>query len=279
MDQLLKLLYKYRTFFTFLALEVLCIWLIVSNNNHQKTVFLNSATGAIGTIKESINEVSRYFSLAKSNRELAAENERLRVQLLNSTQVPDRGVPFDTDPDTTDMVQYRLRRAEVIDNSISLTNNFFMINRGSRQGIRPGMGVITATGIAGKVRSVSKHYARVVSLLNIRNMTSARHLPSQRMGTVQWDGADPDKARLLYITREVKVQPGDTVITSGFNAIYPKGLMIGVVSAVAPDPNQRDLKIEVNLSVDFGTLEYVYVIENRHLIEKDSLIKNDPLNF
>lgn len=279
MDQLLKFLYKYRTFFTFLALEAFCIWLIVSNNNHQKTVFLNSATEAIGTINESINEVSHYFSLAQSNRELAAENERLRVQLLNSTRVPNRVVPFDTDPDATDTVQYRLRRAEVIDNSISLTNNLFMINRGSREGIRPGMGVITPTGIVGKVRSVSKRYARVVSLLNIRNMTSARHLPSQRMGTVQWDGADPDKAQLLYITREVKVQPGDTVITSGFNAIYPKGLMIGVVSAVAPDPNQRDLKIEVNLSVNFGTLEYVYVIENRHLVEKDSLIKNDPLNF
>ena len=279
MNQLLKFLYKYRTFFTFLALEAFCIWLIVSNNNHQKTIFLNSATGAIGTINESINEVSHYFSLVESNRELAAENQRLRTQLLNNPRFADSTTAFDTGSEATDTVQYRLRRAEVIDNSISLTNNLFMINRGSREGIRPGMGVITPAGIAGKVRSVSKHYAQVVSLLNIRNMTSARHLPSQRMGTVQWDGTDPDKAGLLYITREVKVQPGDTVITSGFNAIYPKGLMIGIVSAVVPDPNRRDLKIEVNLSVDFGTLKYVYVIEDRHLIEKDSLIKNDPLNF
>jgi len=279
MGQLLAFLYKYRAFFTFLILEVFCIWLIVSNNNYQKTVFINSASGLIGSVNESANEVSDYFSLARVNRELAEENERLRAQLLNLPESLDSLVQLDIDPDTTDTVQYYLRAAEVIDNSTSLVNNMFMINKGRGDGIEEGMGVITSRGVAGKVRSVGKRYARVVSLLNTRNPISARHLPSQRMGTIQWDGTDPKRARLLYVTREVDVAPGDTIITSGFNAVYPKALMIGIVSAVAPDANQRDLEIQVDLSVDFNALEYVYVIENKYIIEKDSLVENDPLEF
>lgn len=279
MSQLLAFLYKFRAFFTFLILEVFCIWLIVSNNNYQKTVFINSAAGLVGTVNESANEISDYFSLAKVNRELAEENERLRAQLLNMPESLDSLAQFDIDPDTTDSVQYILRAAEVIDNSIGLTSNTFMINKGSRDGIEPGMGVITSRGIAGKVRATGKRFSRVVSVLNTRNPISARHLPSQRMGTVQWDGVDPSKAKLLFITREIEVQPGDTIITSGFNAIYPKALMIGLVTNVKPDPNQRDLDIEVQLSVDFAALEYVYVIENQYIVEKDSLIESDPLNF
>lgn len=279
MGQLLNFLYKYRAFFAFLVLEAVCFWLIIANNNYQKTVFVNSASGLIGTINESSNEISDYFSLARVNRELAEENERLRALLLNQGSMPDSLLYFDIDPDTTDSVQYILKTAEVIDNSTSLANNMFMINKGSRDGIQPNMGVITSRGVAGKIRSVGKRYSRAVSMLNTRNPTSARHKRSNRQGTVQWDGVNPSKAKLLYITREVDVQVGDTVVTSGFNAIFPKDLMIGIVSRVQPDANQRDLDILVDLSVDFGALEHVYVIENQYKQEKDSLVENDPLNF
>ena len=63
------------------------------------------------------------------------------------------------------------------------------------------------------------------------------------------------------------------------NEFNGKGLMIGIVSEVKPDPNQRDLDIKLKLSVDFRALEYVYVIENQYIVEKDSLIENDPLSF
>ena len=276
MGQLLAFLYKFRAFFTFLVLEVFCIWLIISNNDYQKTVFINSASEVIGTINESSNEISDYFALSKVNRELAEENQRLRSALINRGMMPDS--LFDIDPDTTDSIQYIFRQAEVIDNSTRLANNMFMIDKGSDDGIAPNMGVITSRGVVGKIRSVSGRYARAVSLLNTRNPVSARHKASNRFGTVQWDGADARKAKFLYITREVPIAPGDSIFTSGFNAIFPKGLLIGIVSEVKPDPNQRDLDIDIELSVDFGALEYVYVIENQLKPERDSLEVNDPLN-
>jgi rod shape-determining protein MreC len=280
MGQLLAFLYKFRAYFTFLVLEVLCIWLIVSNNNYQKTVFINTASGVVGSITESSDDITDYFELRRVNEELAEENKRLRTLLLNSrtTEALDSLMTFDIDPDTTDSIQYFLNTAEVIDNSIANTQNMFLINKGSNDGIMPDMGVINSRGVVGKIRSVSASYASAVSLLNIRNAVSATHKKSNRFGTIQWDGVNPRKTKMLNIPKDVNIEPGDTIVTSAFNAVFPRDILIGVVSDVKPDPNQRDWDIEVVLTVDFGALEHVYIIENRFRQEKDSLIQSDPLN-
>ena len=274
MGQLFTFLYKYRAFFLFVVLEVLCILLIVRNNNYQRAAYFNAASGFVGNINERANNVSDYFTLKKVNRELADENARLRQLLLGGiNQSLDSLEVFDIDTDTLDSIQYRLISAEIVDNSIRQSRNFFKVNKGSKDGIKPGMGVINQRGVVGKIRTVSDHYSSGISLLNAQNQVSAKHKNTGRLATVQWDGdgRDPKMAKLLYITRELNVQVGDTVLTSSFNAVYPKDIMIGTVASVKPDPNNRNLEIEILLSVDFGTLSYVYIIENIYKEEQDSL--------
>ncbi|WP_339609742.1 rod shape-determining protein MreC [uncultured Roseivirga sp.] len=282
MGQLFAFLYKYRAFFTFLTLELLCIWMIVRNNNYQRAAYFSAASGFVGNINERTNNISDYFSLNKVNRELAEENARLRELLIEATKISlDSLGVFEIDADTTDSIQYQLIAAEIVDNSIRQSHNFFRINKGGKDGIKPGMGVINQKGVVGKIRAVSKNYATGISLLNSQNQVSAKHKNSNRYATVQWDGdgRDPRIAKLLYVTREVDINVGDTILTSSFNAVYPKDIMIGTVASVKPDQNQRDLEIDIALSVDFGSLAYVYVIKNLLIPEEDSLFQNDPIDF
>jgi len=282
MGQLFAFLYKYRAFFTFLTLELLCIWMIVRNNNYQRAAYFSAASGFVGNINERTNNISDYFSLNKVNRELAEENARLRELLIEATKISlDSLGVFEIDADTTDSIQYQLIAAEIVDNSIRQSHNFFRINKGGKDGIKPGMGVINQKGVVGKIRAVSKNYATGISLLNSQNQVSAKHKNSNRYATVQWDGdgRDPRVAKLLYVTREVDINVGDTILTSSFNAVYPKDIMIGTVASVKPDQNQRDLEIDIALSVDFGSLAYVYVIKNLLIPEEDSLFQNDPIDF
>lgn len=262
-----------------MVLEVLCIWLIVSNNNYQKTVFINTASGLVGSVTESSDEISDYLELNRVNKELAEENQQLRDLLLNNQISLDSLEQIEVDADTTDSIEYVLRTAEVIDNSTANSRNYFIINKGSDDGIAPNMGVINSNGVVGKIRSVSDRFSTAISVLNIRNSISAKHKISNRFGTVQWDGISPKKSKFLFITRDVNIQVGDTIVSSGFNTIFPKDLLIGTVSKVTPDSNQRDWDIEINLTVDFGALEHVYIIENRFKQEKDSLIQSDPLDI
>lgn len=282
MGQLLAFLYKYRAFFTFLILELLCVWLIVANNNYQRATYFKVASGFVGSINQTTDNIEDFFSLRRVNEELAAENAMLRQLLLKQPAIAvDSLQTFEIKTDSTDTIEYELRMAEIIDNSVRQSNNFFMIDKGRQDGIKPGMGVINQNGVVGKIVWSSKRFSSGISVLNSRNQISAEHKNSGRFGTIQWDGdsRNAKQAKLLYITRDVNVQIGDTIWTSGFNAVYPKYLMIGTVASVTPDSNQRDLDIAVNLSVDFGKLAYVYVIENVYRQEIDSLSQINPLDF
>lgn len=280
MGQLLAFLVKYRAFFTFLFLELVCIWLIVSNNDYQRSAYINSSSNIIGSINETSDNIGDYFGLRRVNRELAEENAKLRAQLLMNSQTPlDSLSHFSIEADSADTMQYLLTSAEVESNSIRNANNFFMINKGSDHGIKPEMGVINTFGVVGKIRSVSKNYSSGISLLNTRNSFSAKHQSSGRNGTIQWDGRDPKVAQLLYITPDVIVQVGDTIVTSSYNAIFPKNMMIGTIKNSTIDANNAYLNIDITLSVDFGRLSYVYVIENIRKPEQDSLSQSNTENF
>ncbi len=280
MGQLLSFLYRFRAFFTFLLLEVICIWLIVRNNDYQRSSFTNATANTVGSINETTGNVSEYFSLKKVNKDLAEENARLRSLLLSNKSRPTDSLGrVLISSDSTDSVTFELIAAEVVRNSIRNTNNFFMINKGANDGLKEGMGVINTFGVVGKIRAVSSNFAQGISLLNTKNPISAKHKASGRMGTVSWDGINPKKARLLYLTTEVQVEVGDSIVTSSFNSIFPKEVMIGTVISSTPDKNNTYLNVELNLSVDFGGLSYVYVIKNNDKPEQDSLINSNPQLF
>jgi rod shape-determining protein MreC len=280
MRQLLEFLFKYRAFFIFVILQALCVWMIVANNNYQRAVYLNTTSQFTGSIIEKIDNVSDFINLKKVNENLAEENSRLKAQILNQKIVPiDTSAQFSIPSDSLDSVQYLVISAEVIDNSIRNTSNFITINKGRKDGILPGMGVVNENGVVGKVRSISKNRAQIISVLNKNNQISATLKRTNRLGSIQWDGLDPRVAKLLYIPVDVEVQVGDSIVTSSFNSIFPKHEMIGFVKSAKPDQHNRDYEIEISLSVDFGVLNYVYVIENRLKLETDSLEESNPLDF
>ena len=281
MGQLLSFLYRFRAFFTFLLLEIFCIWLIVRHNDYQRSSFTKTAAGVVGSINQTTGNISEYFSLRRVNEELAEENARLRSLLLAGGALPTDSISdqviFETD--STDSLTFELITAEVIRNDIRNTNNFFMVNKGSKDGLEPGMGVINTFGVVGKIRHVSKNFAEGISLLNTRNPISAKHKITGRMGTVSWEGVNPQRARVLYLTPDIEIRKGDTIVTSGYNPIFPKEIMIGTVLSSEPDKNNTYLNVIIELSVDYGSLSYVYVIKNNDQPEQDSLINANQQLF
>ena len=196
------------------------------------------------------------------NAELAEENARLR-ELLQTN----RTLAFDSlttwQIEENDSVRFIFEPAEVVQNNFRNTNNFFVINKGRRDSISEGMGVVNSFGVVGKIRAVSEEFAQGISLLNTRNPISIEHNPSGRAGTLVWDGRNAKYAEVLYITPDVDVQVGDTLTTSSYNSVFPRDIMVGQVSEISTDANRTYLMIRAQLSVDFAKLSYVYVISNQ----------------
>jgi len=270
MERLLNFVYAYRALFTFLALEFFCAWLIVENNQYQSTKFFNSSNRISARIISFSSTVREYLSLRDINTDLAGENADLRKKLEQRNQSL---YSFDVrelrDPAIINRFDYV--SAKVVNNSTGFTKNFITINKGTDAGIKPGMAVISAKGAVGKVKSVSKHYSVLISLLNIDEQVSSVIKSLGYFGTSQWDGVDPRQVELLYIPRHVKLHTGDTVVTSGYNAVFPEGVLVGVIKEVNLKEETPFYDIKVELAQDFGNLTFVEVIKSTLKQEKDSL--------
>ncbi len=233
----------------------------------QRDKYFSSANALTASVDEKIDQMTQYFFLPSINRSLAEENALLRRQ-LGYNFMPNLVVK-DLKIDTISIQQYDYMFAKVINNTTSRHKNYLTLNRGSIHGVEKNMAVIAPQGVVGIVDEVRKHYCTVVSLLNTNYRVSAKFSKSNYFGSCYWEGGDPHHAQLGEIPYHVKVSKGDSIVTSGYSAIYPAGIPIGTVAdfKVSQEDNFHD--ITLNLAVDFNNIDYVYIISN--LLRKEQL--------
>ncbi len=264
MQRLLNFILSNRAFFTFLALELLCVWLIINNNSFQGARFFNSSNAVAARMLNVSQNVNNYLHLKIVNEELANENTRLR-QLLEGE--PD-SIPKS---DSTVTKRFEYVNAKVVNNSVNLFRNFITINKGSKANIAAGMAVLNSNKAVGKVKAVSSNFAVIISLLNLDENVSAMISRTGNFGTVRWDGLDPRYTSLHYIPRHVIPLPGDSVVTSGLNAIFPDKVLVGIVSTAHLNPDALFWNIKVELAQDFTKLQHVQVVRSLLKPEMDSI--------
>lgn len=270
MQQLILLIYRFRATLIFILFELLCVYLIIENNAYQGASFINSSNVVAANILKISNNVGDYFSLQNVNEQLAEENAALRAQLQQGNVTVVFGDSLITE-DTLRSIDYSFTMAEVISNSIRRMTNYITINKGTADGIERGMGVIGPEGVVGNVKAVSRNYAVVNSLLHTNMQISAKVQRTQDLGTVTWEGIDFTKASLRYIPRHVELLVGDTIVTSGFNTVFPPDILIGVIDNIEEREEEQFYEVDIDLAVDFNELGYVYIIRNEMKQEIDSL--------
>lgn len=275
MLRILQFLYSLRSFLLFVLLEVLAIALIVSNNSPQGAAFFNSSNALTGSVLKTRSDVVDFFSLAEDNEALLSQNAGLLEQLKTMNAIPDS---MTIELDSAMENQFNFRGARIISNSLRFSENHITLNKGSKNGVKPGMGVFNEQGVIGRVKAVSENYSVAFSLLNTQLTISSKIKTNDSFGSIKWDGKDSKKTKLLYVPRHVTASPGDTVVTTGYSAVFPEGIIVGVIESVdqGEDPNYLD--IVINLSVDFSKAHYVYLVENNQLEELDSLNKQSAID-
>ena len=123
------------------------------------------------------------------------------------------------------------------------------------------MAVIGEEGIVGIVLESSPNFATVLPIINPDFRLSAKIRKNNFSGILLWDGSSSRQAVLNEIPYHVDVQVGDTIITSGFSAIFPEGLHVGTVSEFTLQEGNF-YNIRIDLGTDFSTLFHVNVINN-----------------
>lgn len=268
---------RYNAFFFFIIFFSVGIILTIKNNSYQRSVTFNSANEVVGSAYERLNILKRYLNLGDVNDSLAAENAKLKTQLIAIQNIDSSQTQVIND--TVFQQKYTLVTAKVIKNSINQTNNFITINRGSNDGIAKDMAVISPLrGVIGFVLDVSPHFATIRSLLNKDTFISVSLKRTNTFGSLVWGDGNSD-FRVAYvkeIPNHLKVKVGDTIVTSGYSKGFPKGIEVGRISKTQVVTGDNFMTLQVTLFNDFSTLQYVYVVKDKFAQEQQTLENTIP---
>ena len=208
----------------------------------------NSYVGLRRTNQENAELRTSLDRLKLRNAELegrAAEADRLAA-LLNFRQSHD---------------QVPMLAARVIGASPSASGRIAFLDRGSRHGVGRDMGVITPEGVVGKVLAVYPATSQVLLLSDKESGVGALLAGSRTHGPVR--GTGDFLLGMEYVSKEVKVDPGEAILTSGQDRIFPKDLPVGTVLEVSPDPRSPFQRIVVRPAAHLDRLEEVLVLLTR----------------
>lgn len=225
--------------------------------------------------------ITSYFNLRDINFDLQRNNAELEMQVQKlKAQITQLGEKAELDSLSRSPLvdRYRFTIAKVINNSINKPHNYITIDKGELDGIKPEMGVIDQNGVVGIVNVVGKHSARVISLLNNNLRISCRIRKSDQVGSLVWDGVNPQSAVLEELPRHATFHKGDTVVTSGYSTTFPEGVPVGVVVGVMKDYDENFYALRVKLFTDFSTLSTVRVISDLMKPELEELESHDEID-
>ncbi|HUX40939.1 MAG TPA: rod shape-determining protein MreC [Rectinemataceae bacterium] len=181
---------------------------------------------------------------------LAAENDRLRAQLAFAVTIQTPEVP-----------------ARVIGKDPGNLYSTITIDKGIEAGIRKNMPVIAwqdgTKGLVGRVVEAAQGTSVVVPLYDASSYVAARLAKSRFEGLLVGMGSEGEALGLNYVSKQAldETQPGDLVVSSGLDSLYPPNLALGRVKSISEPDYKTSLDIEVEPILDFSRIEYVFVLK------------------
>lgn len=186
-------------------------------------------------------ELDRVITTNQEFREAMAENIRLRKLL----QVKENLKP----PSLT---------AQIIGRDPSLWFRTLTIDRGSSDGIKKGMPVVTVEGVVGQILETSRTTSKILLAHDPNSAVNGLVQKNRVQGIIKGEGTPSYK--MLYILKNADIEEGDTIVTSGLGGSFPKGIPVGTVSSVTKTKRGMFQNITVTPAVNFSQLEYLIVI-------------------
>lgn len=276
MRNLIAFFRRFRVFMFFVLLQGAALYTYFTYLSFPRSQYLTSASVVNGKILEVKNDVTKHFNLSYNNYKLQQENIALRKRIPQSFMPLQSGI-YKID-DTLYKQQYEYIAATVIKSNFDKRNNYFTLNIGSTQGIKPGMGVFSEKGIVGIVHNVSEHYAVVKSVLTEAINVDVMIESSGAFGLLKWNGRNARIGSISGISNDMKVKRWSKVVTRGGSPIFPRGLKVGIVSQYTPVEGKPLWDISVLFSEDYRKIQRVYVIKNLMKTEQEKLESLIPVD-
>lgn len=261
MRGLIEFVLRYRNYITLSTLVVMSFSLMSIGSLSDLGGFRAVIVGSIGLMQSAFSWIPNPVALKSENTALRELNIQLAVEVARSRQAiveNDNLRKLIKLPQYTD---YGLIAADIVGKTTTEQRNYATINKGKADGVYEGMSCINDAGLVGIVTGTSDHYAIIELLINRDTRVSAKVLRTRVDGIIQWEGENI--LVLKNVPRSLDVSKFDVIVTSTYSARYPANIVVGSVAEVKDEPNSLFHRVIVQPSVNFATLEQIYVVNAR----------------
>lgn len=198
-------------------------------------------------------------SLLSENKKLQEEITRLEQKFILVEETQKENVRLKQLLAFQKEFDYQTIPAKVIGRDPTRWYRGILIDKGSSDGLKKNMPVVTRLGLVGHVSQVTPTDAKVQLLVDVGSRVGALLQESREIGILK--GLGRRGSRLDYLSRRVSLQVGEKVLTSGIGSLYPKGILIGNTTNIQSKEGGLYQSVRVKPSVDFSKLEEVLVLD------------------
>ncbi len=216
--------------------------------------------------------IGDFFAMLRSNKNYARENEQLKERIAALEDKIRQNDDYAQENDrlrqmlelTQKDTEFEYIAADVTASDMTNWSKTFTIDKGLVDGVEKNCAVITVNGLVGHVSEVGRTWARVVSIIDSTSSVGATITRLNVNAVVNGDLALSSDSMCVmdYLIKDINVEIGDYVVTSGNGGIYPQGLYIGKVTQLNDDVSGLSREAVIEPGVDFYDLDEVLIIKN-----------------
>ena len=278
---------KKQQFVTVLAVLGLCACMVLAVHQRWRFPLVNAVVNTVllpvnALVRQITDGISSFRDSRRLNATLQEENSRLKKELDNLRSAEYRLKLLETEnKELQAMAGYKQQRADlkllparVVGVSLGDLHEFFFLDKGDADGVRPDMVVTGSEGVIGVVDQVYRHYSRFMLISSNQSRMGVKVLRRESRAVGVLTGQGPNRFLLQgeYFGRDDDVKTGDMLVTSGIGGKYPTGLFVGTVRGVEADVTGLQKLVQIEPAADLTRPDRVFVVlqeDVKRRIEKE----------
>jgi len=223
---------------------------------------ISPVTGAFTHLSDGSSSIVRDYvdllHVRDENAQLRNELARVKSDQARLTELEVENQHLGELLELRDALGSKAVAANVIGSDATGISRTLVLSSGTDDGLRPGMAVLANQGVVGKIIAVSPNASRVLMIDDHNSALDGFDQRTRARGIVA--GLVDDGVILKYADRSQDIKVDDTIVTSGLDGIFPRGLLVGTIQSVHREGPGLFLGVRITPAVDFRQLEQVMIL-------------------
>ncbi len=252
---------KYKDHFVFAFAIIFSTFILLNNKDPKMSIVRGKATEVVSFFSSPFTWVQSLMFLEEENQILREKNLVLSLQVESMLNLQNENNSLMEMLDFKKNKEFIIQSAKVVNKGIQPNLLSIIIDRGTIDGLKNDLPVLTPKGVIGKTIETSKNNSIVQLISDANFRLSTRILPSGATGILRF--INGKTAEIREVQKNVDVNIGDKVVTSGFSNIYPAGLPVGTVKGVYQDRGSFQKVVSITLPNDLNAFQHVFIIAEK----------------